>query len=390
MNSNNRRSWIFPYEFMYGDPSYERIFKIGKVISWIISINTETEDDIKLFDVGDEVYLWWPSKEHLDLPLVKEGIFSLAHIVTKPKKFLFSKPRSSNELIPRTANLQKLNDGDVVYNQKRMKGVRYYNKYEIELIIDKIKVDESFFDNSILNNDPVFSDLKLSPHDSCTYYLISENQSDKLKILLENSNSDQTALNVDNENIYGQGHLSDPREIKSIETHIKADGVYLQETEKIKVVERTMEVAKANYLNEDYLDKKVKSAQGYLRDPEKIKKVELCAMELAIKHYQNNNYKVEVTGAYESYDLSCMKEGIERRVEVKGTTTQGASVILTKNEVDHVLAKKIPVDLFLVSEIVVEERADGLKASGGKRKIIENWMPAIENLTIKTYDYKIP
>jgi len=177
---------------MYEDPTYERIFKIGKVIPWIISINTE--DDIKLFDVGDEVYLWWPSKERLDLPLVKEGIFSLAHIVTKPKEFLYKKNRSSNELIPMTANLQKLNDGDVVYNQKRMKGEHYYNKYKIELIIDKIKVDESFFDNSILNNDPVFSDLKLSPHDSCTYYLISENQSDKLKILLENPNFDQTAL----------------------------------------------------------------------------------------------------------------------------------------------------------------------------------------------------
>lgn len=54
-------------------------------------------------------------------------------------------------------------------------------------------------------------------------------------------------------------------------------------------------------------------------------------------------------------------------MEVKGTTTDGAEVILTPKEVEH--ARELPdVALFIVSNVVVERSDDGtVTATGASR-----------------------
>jgi hypothetical protein len=112
-------------------------------------------------------------------------------------------------------------------------------------------------------------------------------------------------------------------------------------------------------------------------------------MEMAKSHYLINGYKVTDTGDFEAFDLSCVKDGVEKRVEVKGTTTQGISIILTRKEVEHAQSSKISVDLIIVSEIEILPSIEGPQTIGGIFKLIENWKPLDKDLNVATYSYKL-
>ena len=77
-------------------------------------------------------------------------------------------------------------------------------------------------------------------------------------------------------------------------------------------------------------------------------------------------WDVEDVHGTKSYDLICRRCDEIKHVEVKGTTTDGAEVILTLNEVKH--ARENPCTaLFVVSDITVERADDGIViATGGK------------------------
>ncbi|HEX9367842.1 MAG TPA: DUF3883 domain-containing protein, partial [Vicinamibacterales bacterium] len=74
------------------------------------------------------------------------------------------------------------------------------------------------------------------------------------------------------------------------------------------------------------------------------------------------NREVIDVSATEPFDLLCRDGSRERRVEVKGTTALGLSVLLTRNEVRHAQAKDRPMALFVVSEITANAAGD---CSGG-------------------------
>lgn len=129
--------------------------------------------------------------------------------------------------------------------------------------------------------------------------------------------------------------------------------------------------------------------QGFVSDVLVKKAIELRAISIATEYYQEKGFTVEDRGAYESFDLSCKKDNIERRAEVKGTTTDGATVLLTKNEVDHALSGDVPVDLIVVHKIEVLRSPDGPLAFGGQLIIFENWKPKLEHLTPISFTYRI-
>ena len=55
----------------------------------------------------------------------------------------------------------------------------------------------------------------------------------------------------------------------------------------------------------------------------------------AATEFYSQAWDVEDVHGRESYDLLCRRRAGEMRVEVNGTTTAGAEVILTPNEVHH-------------------------------------------------------
>ena len=100
--------------------------------------------------------------------------------------------------------------------------------------------------------------------------------------------------------------------------------------------------------------------------------VEVVAMNRAAEFY-SKAWHVEDVHGRESYDLICRRGDEVKHVEVKGTTTDGAEVILTPNEVRH--AQEYPgTALFVVSNITVS-RAEGgtVTATGGNHYCYDPW-----------------
>jgi hypothetical protein len=130
-------------------------------------------------------------------------------------------------------------------------------------------------------------------------------------------------------------------------------------------------------------------AQGFQLDQQAKVAVEAHAMNLATEHY-SLGWAVEDVHGRESYDLICRRGDEVKHVEVKGTTTDGAEVILTPNEVRH--AQDYPCTaLFVVSNIVLERAEDGtVIAAGGKRHCYDPWRLDEEALTPVGFRYQVP
>jgi len=79
-----------------------------------------------------------------------------------------------------------------------------------------------------------------------------------------------------------------------------------------------------------------------------------------------------------------------RHVEVKGTTTDGAEVILTPNEVRHARENRCAA-LFVLSNIRVERADDGtVTATGGIRHLYDPWCLDDGTLTPVGFRYQVP
>jgi hypothetical protein len=117
--------------------------------------------------------------------------------------------------------------------------------------------------------------------------------------------------------------------------------------------------------------------------------VEAHAMNKATEFYARD-WDVEDVHGTESYDLVC-RRGIEvKHVEVKGTTMDGAEVILTPKEVDH--ARELTdVALFILSNVVVERDTEGaITASGGICHPHDPWHIDDGTLIPLGFKYRVP
>ncbi|WP_434434147.1 protein NO VEIN domain-containing protein [Streptomyces noursei] len=129
---------------------------------------------------------------------------------------------------------------------------------------------------------------------------------------------------------------------------------------------------------------------GRQMDPEKRKAVELYAEAKAVTHYQDPERGWTAHKVGKPYDLRLEREGLERRVEVKGTTGAPTSVELTVNEVFHARDTRHTVDLFIVSDIKVTKTDGAYHCSGGDVLLLEDWQPAEEDLRPTRYQYLVP
>jgi len=97
--------------------------------------------------------------------------------------------------------------------------------------------------------------------------------------------------------------------------------------------------------------------------------IESYAMDLAIRHYASKWQEVLDVSATKPFDLLCREGDRELRVEVKGTTSLGLSVLLTRNEVRHAQENNDCVALFVVASIV----ANASGCTGGTIHVFEPW-----------------
>lgn len=130
--------------------------------------------------------------------------------------------------------------------------------------------------------------------------------------------------------------------------------------------------------------------QGFISDAATRKAIEKRAMTLAKEHYAASSFVVEDTSATKPFDLLCRRSGSELalRVEVKGTTGDATEIMLTTGEVGN--AQNGGTDLFLVSKIKVTRGQNGPVATGGVKRIIQNWNPKDNDLSPLVYRYRVP
>jgi hypothetical protein len=124
--------------------------------------------------------------------------------------------------------------------------------------------------------------------------------------------------------------------------------------------------------------------QGFAGTAEARRALAAHAMNRAKRYFRQRGYAVEDVSASKPYDLRCRKGSHELHVEVKGTTTVGDFVVLTRGEVEW----KAPGGtraLYILHSIAL----DGSKASGGQERIVTSWRIDRKDLTPVAYVYRV-
>lgn len=112
-------------------------------------------------------------------------------------------------------------------------------------------------------------------------------------------------------------------------------------------------------------------------------------MKLVSEYFVGLRWDVEDVSATSPYDLLCTREsGEERRVEVKGTIGDAATIFLTRNEV--IAAQINPQTAVLAIVHGISLNPERTTASGGSLKIVNPWKPAEDALIPIAYRYLVP
>lgn len=131
--------------------------------------------------------------------------------------------------------------------------------------------------------------------------------------------------------------------------------------------------------------------QGFQGDSKLRQLIEQYAMHRAIEYFQHRGYHVKDVHLSEPYDLHCVLEQETLMVEVKGTTSDGSAVLLTRGEVEHARKHDSEATLFICSGIGLELAGDGkLEARGGKIAVLRPWPLGDSFLTPVGYFYQVP
>jgi hypothetical protein len=114
--------------------------------------------------------------------------------------------------------------------------------------------------------------------------------------------------------------------------------------------------------------------------------VEDYAMGRAMAYFSARKIPYRDVHSHESYDLHCDYPDRSVFVEVKGTTSQGESILLTFSEVELARRKHPDTILFVTSGIALDRSQNPPVASGGRDRVIEPWRPSPESLTPIAYE----
>ncbi len=119
-----------------------------------------------------------------------------------------------------------------------------------------------------------------------------------------------------------------------------------------------------------------RAGQGFANDIAVRRAIERHAVDSACRHLRTEGWTVDDVGDTESFDLRCTRDGEQLHVEVKGTTSAGASVMVTINEVRHAgpfrgsrcsSSRRLGSNAMLMVD---------LRAEGGDERLINPWVPA--------------
>jgi hypothetical protein len=133
-----------------------------------------------------------------------------------------------------------------------------------------------------------------------------------------------------------------------------------------------------------------RSGQGFLLTASERKAIESHGVRMAIEYFKAQGWSVKDVGARESFDL-LLSRGDERcHAEVKGTTSTGAEVILTRAEVEKQRTYYPNNALVVVHSIELDRTGDEPTTRGGLLHCTSPWAVRDDDLTVISYAYRTP
>ena len=130
--------------------------------------------------------------------------------------------------------------------------------------------------------------------------------------------------------------------------------------------------------------------QGRLQNSAERDAIEQRAVDLATAHLVGLGYTVKDVGLTKSYDLHATKDGEILYVEVKGTTSPGEQVVLTRKEVEFMTQEHPRTMLIVVRRIDLDRSGSAPVASGGRLEAIHPWLIEPDHLVPISYRYTVP
>ena len=127
--------------------------------------------------------------------------------------------------------------------------------------------------------------------------------------------------------------------------------------------------------------------QGFLISPAARKAVELHAQSMAEDHFISLGFEVTDVSQQCSYDLHCVRQDEELRVEVKGTTGAGVTVFLTRNEVAHAREHASHMALVIVRNIQLHVHDEVPITNGGEMQVLHPWNIDEGSLSPMQFEY---
>lgn len=134
-----------------------------------------------------------------------------------------------------------------------------------------------------------------------------------------------------------------------------------------------------------------RAGQGFgLSQPER-RQVELRAMQIGRRLYEDMGWQVVDKSGSHPFDLLATRGNERRFVEVKGTVGEGVSVMLTHGEVEHARKNPGTSALVVVSGITLAYDGDSVSADGGRISThLDTWTISDSDLRPTEYRYTIP
>jgi hypothetical protein len=132
-----------------------------------------------------------------------------------------------------------------------------------------------------------------------------------------------------------------------------------------------------------------RSGQGMRLSQADREAIEAHSVALACDYLKKEGYRVRDVGAVESYDLDATRSGEHLYVEVKGTTSDGEEIILTRKEVELNDTEHPDTMLIVVSNIHLDRSRIPPQASGGTLRATHPWLIEHGRLTPISYRYRI-
>lgn len=130
------------------------------------------------------------------------------------------------------------------------------------------------------------------------------------------------------------------------------------------------------------------TGQGRVHDPERRRKIEMAAQEWLMDHFRGLGWDVIDTHLGRPYDAIAISGSQTLYLEAKGTTTDGATVIVTRNEVAWARRHPGQCVMGIWSGMRFDTRGN-IHPRIGRREIFD-WQPDEDELSAIDYDWTVP